>query len=71
MMIIPKDPTGEQGLQKNSLDILAVECPPTNNIKTAIIAMVGDAPNDIELLKAEPFLGLLEHSLIVFVQQLD
>jgi uracil-DNA glycosylase family 4 len=56
-MRIPKDPTSEQDLQKNSLDILAVECPPTNNIKTAIIAMVGDIPNDIEILKAEPFLG--------------
>jgi len=56
-MKIPKDPTSEQDQKNNSLDILAVECPPTNNINTAIIAMVGDAPNDIEVLKAEPFLG--------------
>jgi len=57
-MKIPKDPTtSEQDLKKNSFDILAVECPPTDNIKTAIVAMVGDAPNDIEVLKAEPFVG--------------
>jgi len=57
-MKIPKEPTNsEQDLKKNSFDILAVECPPTDNIKTAIIAMVGDAPNEIELLKAEPFVG--------------
>jgi len=56
-MKIPKDPTSEQDQKNNSLDILAVECPPTNNINTAIIAMVGDAPNDIEVLKGEPFLG--------------
>jgi uracil-DNA glycosylase family 4 len=57
MMIIPKDPTGEQDQKKNSFDVLAIECLPTNNIKTAIIAMVGDAPNDIEVLKNEPFMG--------------
>lgn len=56
-MKIPKDPTSELDQKKNSFDILAVECPPTNNIKTAMIAMVGDAPNDIEVLKAEPFMG--------------
>lgn len=43
--------------KKNSLDILAVECPPSDNIHTAIIAMVGDAPSDLEVLKAEPFIG--------------
>ncbi len=56
-MKIPKDQTSEQDRKKNSFDVLAVECPPTNNIKTALIAMVGDAPNDIEVLKAEPFMG--------------
>ena len=56
-MKIPKDPTSELDQKKNSFDVLAVECPPTNNIKTAMIAMVGDAPNDIEILKAEPFMG--------------
>jgi uracil-DNA glycosylase family 4 len=56
-MKIPKEPMGGKDQKKNSLDILAVECPPTNNINTAMIAMVGDAPNDIEVLKAEPFMG--------------
>jgi len=56
MMIIPKDPT-DQDQKKSSFDALAVECLPTDNIKTAIIAMVGDAPNDIEVLKNEPFVG--------------
>ena len=56
-MKIPKDPTTELDQKKNSFDVLAIECPPTDNIKTAIIAMVGDAPNDIEILKAEPFMG--------------
>ena len=57
-MKIPKAPAqSEQDLKKNSFDVLAVECPPTNNINTALIAMVGDAPNDIEVLKAEPFMG--------------
>jgi len=56
-MKIPKDPTSEQDQKKSSFDVLAVECLPTDNIKTAIIAMVGDAPNDIEVLKNEPFVG--------------
>jgi len=56
-MKIPKDPTTELDQKKNSFDVLAIECPPTDNIKTAIIAMVGDAPNDIEILKTEPFMG--------------
>ena len=56
-MKIPKDQTSEQDQKKNSFDVLAIECPPTDNIKTATIAMVGDAPNDIEILKAEPFMG--------------
>ena len=56
-MKIPKDPTGELDQKKNSFDVLAIECPPTDNINTAIIAMVSDAPNDIEILKAEPFMG--------------
>jgi len=56
-MKIPKDPTSESDQKKSSFDILAVECPPSDNIKTAIIAMVGDAPNDIDVLKLEPFSG--------------
>jgi len=56
-MKIPSAPSTETDHKKNSFDILAVECPPTDNINTAIIAMVGDAPNDIEILKIEPFVG--------------
>ena len=58
-MIIPKissTKTNEK-IKKLSFDALAVECPPTENIKSATIAMVGEAPSDIEILKQEPFVG--------------
>ena len=58
-MIIPKissSPTKPKKTSSN-FDVLALECPPTDNIKTATIAMVGEAPSDIELLKGEPFVG--------------
>jgi len=57
-MIIPKikNPSASKS-KESSFDALAVECPPTDNIKTAEIAMVGEAPSDIELLKGEPFVG--------------
>jgi len=55
-MIIPKiKSTGK--IQKNSFDALAIECNPTDNISTAMVAMVGDAPSAIDVLKAEPFNG--------------
>jgi len=55
-MIIPKiKSTGTA--QKSSFDALAVDCNPTDNINTALVAMVGDAPNAIDVLKAEPFQG--------------
>ena len=57
-MIIPKIPsTDTKKSKESSFDALAVECPPTDNINTALIAMVGEAPSDIELLKGEPFVG--------------
>lgn len=56
-MIIPKISSKPAKKEKSSFDALAVECPPTDNIETAIIAMVGEAPSDIELLKQEPFVG--------------
>ena len=57
-MIIPKIiSTKPKKENKSSFDALAVECPPTDNIKTATIAMVGEAPSDVELLKQEPFRG--------------
>lgn len=57
-MIIPKiKNTKSKKDLKNTFDALAVECPPTDNIKTAKIAMVGEAPSDIELMKGEPFVG--------------
>jgi uracil-DNA glycosylase family 4 len=55
-VIIPKI-SEESKKSKTSFNALAIECPPTDNIKTAIIAMVGEAPSDIELLKGEPFVG--------------
>ncbi len=55
-MIIPKiKSTGTA--QKTSFDALAVDCQPTDNISTALVAMVGDAPNAIDVLKCEPFNG--------------
>jgi len=57
-MIIPKIQTTDNSKQKeSSFNALAVECPPTDNIKTALIAIVGEAPGDIETLKEEPFTG--------------
>ena len=56
-MIIPKISSTPEKQKENSFNALAVECPPTDNIKTALIAMVGEAPNEIEVLKAEPFTG--------------
>ena len=59
IMIIPKISSSPTKSKKNSsnFDVLDIECPPTDNIKTATIAMVGEAPSDIELLKGEPFVG--------------
>jgi len=57
-MIIPKIKDVKLKREKNnSFDALAIECPPTDNIKSAKIAIVGEAPSDIELLKQEPFVG--------------
>jgi uracil-DNA glycosylase family 4 len=58
-MIIPKISTTSKSKkeEKSSFNALAIECPPTDNISTAMIAMVGEAPSDIELVKQEPFVG--------------
>lgn len=56
-MIIPKIDSTPSKQKESSFDALAVDCPPTDNIKTALIAMVGEAPGEIEVLKAEPFTG--------------
>jgi len=57
-MIIPKISSSPTKAKKSSsFNVLDIECPPTDNIKTATIAMVGEAPSDIELLKGEPFVG--------------
>jgi uracil-DNA glycosylase family 4 len=56
-MIIPKISSTEPKQKENSFNALAVDCEPTDNIATATIAMVGDAPNEIEELKNEPFVG--------------
>ena len=54
-MIIPKIKSPPKSKSKeSSFDALVIECPPTDNIKTATIACVGEAPGDIELLKGEP-----------------
>lgn len=57
-MIIPKiSSTGESDPKKSSFDALARDCKPTNNINTALIAMVGEFPGEIDVLKEEPFTG--------------
>ena len=56
-MIIPKISSTPEKQKESSFNALAVECPPTDNIKTALIAMVGEPPSEIEVLKAEPFTG--------------
>jgi len=56
-MIIPKIDTVASKTQKeSSFDALAIDCNPTDNILTAEIAMVGDAPSEIDCLKNEPFM---------------
>jgi uracil-DNA glycosylase family 4 len=57
-MIIPKISTkASVSIKESSFDPLLIECPPTDNINTAEIAMVGEAPSDLEVLKQEPFVG--------------
>jgi len=56
-MIIPSISTTATPQKEDSFDCLAVECAPTDNILTAEIAMVGEAPGEIEVLKNEPFVG--------------
>lgn len=56
-MIIPSIQTTETKQKESSFDALAVECQPTDNILTAEIAMVGEAPGEIEVIKNEPFVG--------------
>ncbi len=53
-MIIPKIKNNKK-VQKSSFDALAVDCPPTENIKTAMVAMVGDFPTAIDVAKQIPF----------------
>jgi len=55
-MIIPKIKSTSQA-QKSSFDALAVDCNPTDNINTAMVAIVGDAPSAIDVLQCEPFNG--------------
>jgi len=56
-MIIPSISTTATPQKEGSFNALAVECAPTDNILTAEIAMVGEAPGEIEALKNEPFVG--------------
>lgn len=57
-MIIPKISSSSSATTKeSSFDPLLIECPPSDNITTASIAMVGEAPSDVEILKQEPFVG--------------
>jgi len=56
-MIIPSISTTASPQKEGSFDCLAVECAPTDNILTAEIVMVGEAPGEIEVLKNEPFVG--------------
>jgi len=56
-MIIPKISVAPKKSKEVSFDVLAIDCPPTDNINSAVIAMVGEIPTDLELLKEEPFVG--------------
>jgi len=56
-MIIPSISTTATKQKESSFDALAVDCNPTDNILTAEIAMVGEAPGEIEVIKNEPFVG--------------
>ncbi len=56
-MIIPSISSTPSKQKESSFDALAVECNPTDNILTAEIAMIGEAPGEIEVLKNEPFVG--------------
>jgi len=45
-MIVPKISTkASVSIKESSFDPLLIECPPTDNINTAEIAMVGEAPS--------------------------
>jgi len=57
-MIIPKiDSVASKTQKESSFDALAIDCNPTDNILSAEIAMVGEAPSDIDSIKNEPFTG--------------
>ena len=55
-MIIPSISSTAPKQKESSFDALDVECPATDNILTAEIAMVGECPGDIDVLKGEPFM---------------
>jgi len=56
-LIIPKisNQTTKSKSSKSTFDALAIDCPTTNNIKSADIAFVSEFPSDIDVIKAEPF----------------
>ena len=56
-MIIPSIAAIATPQKEGSFNALAIDCPPTDNILTSEIAMVGEAPGEIEVLKGEPFVG--------------
>lgn len=57
-MIIPKISNQVKHTENKDLfDPLVIDCQPTDNIKSADIAFIGEAPGDIEVLKNEPFVG--------------
>lgn len=57
-MIIPKISSQiTKKKEKTTFDALAIDCHPSDNIKTATIAMVGDFPSDIDIIKNEMFVG--------------
>ena len=57
-MIIPKISNQTKYSEKeSSFNPLIPDCHPSNNIKSADIAVVGDFPNDVEIVKQELFTG--------------
>jgi len=57
MALIPKIPLRKTKKKNSPFNALETHCPPTDNITTAQFALIGNAPNNIEILEQIPFVG--------------
>ena len=55
MVMIPT--LSPKTIKASTFDPLAIQCPPTDNIRSADFAIVGEAPSSTECLEGEPFIG--------------